>query len=184
MDDTHSILIPERSRKNYSNLERVEASLGCARAAIRDAKDEDRTNDPDYTPRGPMYWNATAFYRSYVEMEKKLKVFVYEEGEPPVFHYGPCKSTYAIEGLFIQAMEISEFRTRDSDEAHLYFLPFSVTMITQVVYVVDSHEWTAMKNTAKDYVDVVAHKHPYWNRSLGADHFMLACHDWGLLVES
>ncbi|CAL5334627.1 unnamed protein product [Camellia sinensis] len=76
-------------------------------------------------------------------------------------------------------MEISKFRTRDPERAHLYFLPFSVTMITQVVYVVDSHDWGPMKNTAKDYVDVIAHKYPYWNRSLGADHFMLACHDWG-----
>ena len=111
-------------------------------------------------------------------MEKQLKVFVYEEGDPPVFHYGPCKHTYAIEGLFIQSMEISQFRTSDPDKAQLYFLPFSVTMITQVVYVVDSHDWDPMKNTAKDYVNVTSQKYPYWNRSLGADHFMLACHDW------
>ncbi|KAI8014325.1 putative glycosyltransferase [Camellia lanceoleosa] len=111
-------------------------------------------------------------------MENHLKVFVYEEGDPPVFHYGPCKHTFAIEGLFILGTEISKFRTRDPERAHLYFLPFSVTMITQVVYVVDSHDWGPMKNTAKDYVDVIANKYPYWNRSLGADHFMLACHDW------
>ncbi|GMP73666.1 hypothetical protein CsSME_00031355 [Camellia sinensis var. sinensis] len=112
-------------------------------------------------------------------MEKQLKVFVYEEEDPPVFHCGPCKNTYAIEGLFIQSMEISKFRTRDTERAHLFFLPFSVTMITQVVYVVDSHDWGPMKNTAKDYVDVIANKYPYWNRSIGADHFMFACHDWG-----
>ncbi|KAF5944057.1 hypothetical protein HYC85_018134 [Camellia sinensis] len=131
-------------------------------------------------PGGRTTAGAFSFcYRSYLEMEKQLNVFVYEEGDPPVFHYGPCKHTYAIEGLFIQSIEISKFRTRDPERAHLYFLPFSVTMITQVVYVVDSHDWGPMKNTAKDYVDVIANKYPYWNRSLGADHFMLACHDWG-----
>lgn len=30
----------------------------------------------------------------------------------------------------------------------------------------------------KDYIQVIAHKHPFWNRSLGYDHFMLSCHDW------
>ncbi|XP_057470711.1 probable glycosyltransferase At5g03795 isoform X1 [Actinidia eriantha] len=178
-NDSMPVISEVRSQKEYSNLERLEAGLGCARAAIREATNENDTNDPDYTPTGPMYWNATAFHRSYIEMEKQLKVFVYEEGDPPVFHYGPCKHTYAIEGLFIQSMEISQFRTSDPDKAQLYFLPFSVTMITQVVYVVDSHDWDSMKNTAKDYVNVISQKYPYWNRSLGADHFMLACHDWG-----
>lgn len=116
--------------------------------------------------------------RSYLEMVKRFKVFVYEEGDPPVFHYGPCKQTYAIEGYFIQAIEISPFRTSDPSEAHVYFLPLSVTMLTEVVYIPGSHQWNLMKNTASDYVNVIAHKYPYWNRSLGADHFMLACHDW------
>ncbi|CAK9146685.1 unnamed protein product, partial [Ilex paraguariensis] len=177
MDETNPITA--RSPKKYSSLEKVEACLGRARAAIREAKHGNQTHDPDYIPTGPIYWNASAFHRSYMEMEKSFKVYVYEEGEPPVFHYGPCMHTYAIEGFFIQKMEVSYFRTRDPGKAHVYFLPFSVTMITQVIYVPESHEWGLMKNTAKDYVDVIATKYPYWNRSLGADHFMLACHDWG-----
>ncbi|KAL2514295.1 putative glycosyltransferase [Forsythia ovata] len=168
-----------RSQKNYSNLEKLEFGLGQARAAIREAQHGNQTEDPFYVPNGPMYWNPKAFHRSYMEMEKRLKIYVYEEGEPPVFHYGPCKHTYAIEGFFIQTMEISRFRTSNPEEAHIFFLPFSVTMLTQVIYVPESHEWGLMKNTASDYVNVVAQKYPYWNRTLGADHFMLACHDWG-----
>ncbi|KAL8036292.1 hypothetical protein ABFS82_12G146200 [Erythranthe guttata] len=168
--------------RTYSSLEMVEADLAQTRDAISQAKkggNETRDPDPDYVPDGPMYWNPKVFHRSYLEMEKKMKVFVYEEGDPPVFHFGPCKHTYAIEGIFISNMEVSRFRTMDQDKAHLFFLPFSVTMITQVIYVKDSHEWGLMKNAASDYVNVIAQKHPYWNRSLGADHFMLACHDWG-----
>lgn len=168
-----------RSQKKYINLEKLEVGLGRARGAIREAQHGNQTEDHFYVPNGPMYWNPKAFHRSYLEMEKRLKIYVYEEGEPPVFHYGPCKQTYAIEGFFIQTMEISRFRTSNPMEAHIFFLPFSVTMLTQVIYVAESHDWSLMKNTASDYVNVIAQKYPYWNRSLGADHFMLACHDWG-----
>ncbi|KAL6503074.1 hypothetical protein OROHE_023703 [Orobanche hederae] len=171
---------PTSSDRKYSDLEMLEGDLAQARAAIREAKGGNETlQDPDYVPDGPMYWDPKAFHRSYLEMEKKLKVYIYEEGDPPVFHFGPCKHTYALEGIFISSMEVSRFRTFDPNKAHLFFLPLSVTMLTQVIYVPDSHEWTLMKNTASDYIDVIAQKHPYWNRSLGADHFMLACHDWG-----
>ncbi|CAA6673198.1 unnamed protein product [Spirodela intermedia] len=101
-------------------------------------------------------------------MEKLFRVYVYEEGEPPLFHDGPCKSIYSMEGRFIYAMESeSPFHTRDPEKAHVYFLPFSVTKMVNPI-----------KLTIVDYVDVIARKYRYWNRSLGADHFILSCHDW------
>eukprot|EP00257_Ricinus_communis_P021123 XP_015580528.1 probable glycosyltransferase At5g03795 [Ricinus communis] len=167
-------------QKAFTNLERLEAGLQNARAAIKEAKNGNQTEDPEYVPIGPMYWNSKVFHRSYLEMEKQFKVFVYEEGEPPVFHNGPCKSIYSMEGNFIHRMEIDDqFRTKDPEKAHVYFLPFSVAMMVQFVYVRDSHDFGPIKRTVRDYVNLVAGKYPYWNRSLGADHFMLACHDWG-----
>lgn len=111
-------------------------------------------------------------------MERQFKVYVYEDGEPPVFHHAPCDGILGMEGIFINQMEISQFRTKNPNNSHVYFLPFSVVSIVHFVYVVDSHAWGPMKNTAADYVKSIASKYPHWNRSLGADHFMLACHDW------
>ncbi|PIA54862.1 hypothetical protein AQUCO_00901038v1 [Aquilegia coerulea] len=127
-----------------------------------------------------MYHNSRAFHRSYLEMEKELKVYVYEEGEPPLFHNGPCKSIYSSEGNFIHLIEVNkQFRIQDPEKAHVYFLPLSIAMMVHYVYVKDSHDMRPIKQTVTDYVNVVATKYPYWNRSLGADHFILSCHDWG-----
>lgn len=112
-------------------------------------------------------------------MEKLFKIYVYEEGELPMFHTGPCRSIYSSEGRFIMEMEKGNFyRTKDPDEALVYFLPFSVVMMVQYLYVPGAHEYHAIGHTVADYVDVVSQRHPFWNRSLGADHFMLSCHDW------
>nr|XP_016499600.1 PREDICTED: probable glycosyltransferase At5g03795 isoform X2 [Nicotiana tabacum] len=180
LDEAPNVTLSSVAPKRYSKLEKLEAGLAKARATIlRENNNWNNQTEDEYIPHGPMYLNATAFHRSYLEMEKNFKVYVYKEGEPPVFHFGPCKHTYAIEGYFIHAMEISKFRTSDPNKAHVYFLPMSVTMLTQFVYVRDSHEWRLMKNIALDYVNIVSNKYPFWNRSLGADHFILACHDWG-----
>ncbi|CAH9117716.1 unnamed protein product [Cuscuta europaea] len=173
---TSGVFWPEKK------LEMVEAKLGIARAAIREALHGNPTSDFDYVPMGPVYRNAKVFHRSYMEMEKELKIYVYEEGEPPIFHNGPCKSIYAMEGNFIYQMESSPFRTRDPDKAHIFFLPLSVTAIVHFIYdrtSRSSEHWLPMKRTLSDYIHLLAHKYPYWNRSSGADHFMLACHDWG-----
>ncbi|KAG7958114.1 hypothetical protein I3843_10G003200 [Carya illinoinensis] len=167
-----------------TGLDRIEAGLRRARAAIKEAKQYGNQTheilDPDYVPDGPIYRNAKAFYRSYVEMEKQLKIFVYEEGQPPLFHNGPCRSIYSTEGNFIHGIEMNEqFRTRDPEKAHLFFLPFSVVMMVQFVYVPDSYNFGPIKQTVADYINLIAGKHPYWNRSLASDHFMLSCHDWG-----
>ncbi|PIN11106.1 Acetylglucosaminyltransferase EXT1/exostosin 1 [Handroanthus impetiginosus] len=175
-------VLPSTTRINrgFSNLQILEAKLQRVRAAIRGAQNGNRISDPDYVPTGPIYWNSSAFHRSYLEMEKQFKVFVYEEGEQPIFHNGPCASIYAIEGNFIYKLEISKFRTRNPEKAHVYFLPFSVAYIVHFIYDRNVRDyWLPMKQTVKEYVDIVAGKYPYWNQSLGSDHVMLSCHDWG-----
>lgn len=181
LNETHALPIEPKIKKKFTNLEKLEVKLGKARAAIKEAAmSGNQTDDSDYVPSGPMYWNPKAFHRSYLEMEKEFKVFVYEEGEQPIFHNGPCKSIYAMEGNFIYQMETSKFRTRDPEKAHVFFLPISVTSIVHFIYDRNSREhWNPMKQTLTDYINLVSGKYPYWNRSLGADHFMLACHDWG-----
>lgn len=117
-------------------------------------------------------------------MEKRFKVFVYEEGEPPIVHYGPCKDIYSIEGRFLHEMEhgVGRFRTTDPDLAHVYFLPFSVTWMVKYLYTPPANDVNPLRRFVSDYVRLVSTKYPYWNRTHGADHFMLACHDWVSLI--
>ncbi|XP_021276434.1 uncharacterized protein LOC110410860 isoform X2 [Herrania umbratica] len=73
------------------------------------------TNDSGLHPS--LYRNVSMFKRSYELMENILKVYIYQEGEKPIFHQGILE-------------------------------------------------------------DMIAAKHPFWNRTGGADHFLVACHDW------
>ncbi|KAL0742164.1 hypothetical protein Bca4012_083677 [Brassica carinata] len=78
-----------------------------------------------------IYRNISKFLRSYYLMERKLRVYVYKEGNKPIFHRPMPRGIYA-------------------SEDHL-----------------------------KEYVDMIAAKYKFWNRTGGADHFLVACHDWG-----
>ena len=112
-------------------------------------------------------------------MERIFKIYVYEEGEQPLFNDGPCKSVYATEGRFIHELAMdNNYRTSDPNQAYVYFLPYSVVAMVRYLYVPDSHDMSPIGRTIADYVNVIANKHPYWNRSLGADHVMVSCHDW------
>lgn len=180
-NQTGGLPVDTRINRKYTSLDKLEARLAQVRAAIKEAQSGNRTHDPDYVPEGPIYWSAASFHRSYLEMEKQFKVFVYEEGEPPIFHNGPCKNIYAMEGNFIYHMETTKFRTKNPEKAHTFFLPMSVVMMVRFIFERDPNvdHWHPMKQTVKDYVDLVGGKYPFWNRSLGADHFTVACHDWG-----
>ncbi|KAH7574108.1 hypothetical protein JRO89_XS03G0253000 [Xanthoceras sorbifolium] len=169
----------------------IKHGLARARASIRKAALTTRNlssivnynnNDDDYVPNGVVYHNPVAFYQSYLEMERRFKVYVYKEGEVPITHYGPCKDIYTIEGRFISEMEHGankRFRTSDPHRAHVYFLPFSVVWMVKYLYKPLTYDLTPLKQFVDDYVRVVSTKYPFWNRTSGADHFMLACHDWG-----
>jgi hypothetical protein len=118
-----------------------------------------------------------------MEMERRFKVHVYSEGESPLTHDGPCKDIYSIEGRFIHEMEqglgaAGRFKTKDPHRAHVHFMPFSVTWMVKYLYEPNSYNLTPLRQFVSDYVRVISTKYPFWNRTHGADHFMLACHDW------
>lgn len=119
--------------------------------------------------------------RSHIEMEKRLKVWIYKEGEKPMVHDGPLNDIYGIEGQFIDEMECgnSHFMARHPDEAHLFLIPISVVKIVNVLYSpLITYSRDQLQRVVVDYIRVVADKYPYWNRSRGADHFLVSCHDW------
>ncbi|CAN6190565.1 unnamed protein product [Urochloa humidicola] len=187
----------------------MERELDAARAAIRRAArcrrcDQGHGGDGNVTMAdgwfdpgvdsallASVYRNPAAFYRSYLEMEKRFKVYVYEEGEPPIVHAGPCKDIYSIEGRFIEQLELMApapaakggrgggVRTADPARAHASFLPFSVVQMVRFAYRAGTYDKNPLLGLVADYVRVVASRHPFWNRSSGGDHFMLSCHDWG-----
>jgi hypothetical protein len=115
-------------------------------------------------------------------MERRFKVYVYEEGEPPILHAGPCKNIYTIEGRFIEQLELMAppapqggrrgggarcgVRTSDPARAHAFFLPFSVTKMEQFAYRPNTYDTTLSAPSTLTTVRVIASRHPYWNRSV------------------
>ncbi|KAL3502609.1 hypothetical protein ACH5RR_037058 [Cinchona calisaya] len=173
-----------RGKERDKKMEKIEGGLARARALIREAvsngSQQLAVNDADFIPQGEIYRNPYVFHRSYLLMERLFKMFIYEEGEPPLFHYGPCRDIYSLEGILLGLMEKNvRFRTYNPDEAHVYFLPFSVVKILEHLLHPIIRDKAVLERVIGDYVHVISTKYPYWNRSLGADHLMLSCHDWG-----
>ncbi|OVA20266.1 Exostosin-like [Macleaya cordata] len=127
----------------------------------------------------PLFRNVSMFKRSYELMEQILKVYVYKEGKPPIFHLPILKGLYASEGWFMKLMVGNKkFVVKDPKKAHLFYMPFSTRMLEHALYVRNSHNRTNLALYLKNYANMLASKYPFWNRTSGADHFFVACHDW------
>lgn len=127
----------------------------------------------------PVFRNVSMFKRSYELMERTLKVYVYKDGEKPIFHQPILKGLYASEGWFMKLMEGNkQFVVKDPRKAHLFYMPFSARMLEHALYVRNSHNRTNLRQYLKSYAEKIASKYPFWNRTGGADHFLVACHDW------
>ncbi|KAK4422269.1 putative glycosyltransferase [Sesamum alatum] len=127
----------------------------------------------------PIYRNVSKFIRSYEIMEQKLKVYIYKDGKRPVFHQPRLKGIYASEGWFMKLLKASgRFLTSNPGEAHLFYLPFSSQLLVDYVYVPDSHTFQDIVEYLKNYLGTIKEKYSFWNRTDGADHFLVACHDW------
>lgn len=112
-------------------------------------------------------------------MESMLKVYIYQEGEKPIFHQGILEGIYASEGWFIELLEANKkFVTKNPQKAHLFFIPFSSRLLELTLYKRHSHSRSNLIKHMRNYINMIAAKHPFWNRTRGADHFLVACHDW------
>ncbi|CAK8533941.1 unnamed protein product [Lathyrus sativus] len=122
----------------------------------------------------PVYRDVSKFLRSYELMERKLKVYIYREGEKPIFHQPKMRGIYASEGWFMKLMEGSKrFVVKDPKKAHLFYLPFSSQMLRANI-----SNNNQMEQYLERYVNLIAGRYRFWNRTGGADHFLVACHDW------
>ncbi|KAG6389427.1 hypothetical protein SASPL_150895 [Salvia splendens] len=134
-------------------------------------------NDPQFDVS--LFRNFSAFKRSYELMEETLKVYIYAEGERPIFHQPPLKGIYASEGWFMKQLKsYKKFVTKKPKKAHLFYLPFSTRQLEVSLYVPDSHDRKPLIDTLSNYIQTITAKYPFWNRTTGSDHFLVACHDW------
>lgn len=156
------------------------------RASVRDQEvfsarsliDKARTSN-DRELYAPVFRNVSMFRRSYELMEHTLKVYMYKEGSKPIFHLPVLKGLYASEGWFMKLMQVNKhFLVKDPRKAHLFYMPFSSRMLEHALYVRNSHNRTNLRQFLKEYAENIAARYPYWNRTGGADHFLVACHDW------
>lgn len=134
-----------------------------------------------------MFGYCVYMIRSHREMLKRFRVWSYREGEPPLFHTGPMGDIYSVEGQVIDELENGKslFSARNPQEAIAFFLPVSVVSIIQYVYrPYSSYSRTSLQNIVKDYIHLISKRYPYWERSRGADHFMVSCHDWVRIYKS
>lgn len=112
-------------------------------------------------------------------MEQTLKVYIYKEGKKPIFHQPVLKGIYASEGWFMRLLKANkQFVTKSPKKAHLFYIPFSSRMLEETLYVTGSHSRKNLVQYLKNYLDMVVVRYPFWNRTGGADHFLVACHDW------
>ncbi|OMO52524.1 Exostosin-like protein [Corchorus olitorius] len=140
--------------------------------------DDDEEEDPFLY--APIFRNVSVFQRSYELMEMILKVYIYPDGEKPIFHEPQLIGIYASEGWFMKLMEENkEFVTQDPEKAHLFYLPYSARQLELTLFKPGSHNLRPLAIFMRDYVNMIASKYPFWNRTHGSDHFLVACHDWG-----
>ncbi|GMH15373.1 hypothetical protein Nepgr_017214 [Nepenthes gracilis] len=98
------------------------------------------------------YLSKTSMFPNYQKMMATFKIFIY----PP---NAPINFTIPALSLFYNSLLSSHLATSNPEEAHLFFVPFAPQSTRSLDRVVAG----------------IRAAHPYWDRSLGADHFYLSC---------
>ncbi|KAA3469095.1 putative glycosyltransferase [Gossypium australe] len=174
-------MVPRHLQRYLQSLSSHEALL-YAKREIEHAPLVENVGNNSYL-YAPVFRNISIFKRSYELMEMILKVYIYRDGKKPIFHQPRLNGIYASEGWFMKLMEANrEFVTKEPEKAHLFYLPYSSRQLELALYVRNSHNLRPLSKCLRDYVNMIASKYPFWNRTHGSDHFLVACHDWGPFI--
>lgn len=98
------------------------------------------------------YLSPSTLFLNYQKMLTAFKIYIYNPQNSFTFST-PTSS------LFHNSLLNSSFATQDPNEAHLFYIPFSSDLSARSI----------ARLVKKLRID-----HPYWNRTLGADHFYVA----------
>ncbi|CAJ2653243.1 unnamed protein product [Trifolium pratense] len=102
----------------------------------------------------PYLTSTTLFLQNYHKMFQNFKIFIYNTNTNQ-FNFETEQ-----ESMFYSSLQNSSYLTQQPQQAHLFFLPFSSNISTR---------------SLARLVSRIRKEFPYWNRSLGADHFYLSC---------
>ena len=94
-------------------------------------------------------------------MSANLRIFTY-------IPFNPFSFSSQAESLFYKSLLNSPYTTHDPDQAHLFFIPFSPHISTRSL--------ARLIRTLRTDL-------PYWNRTLGADHFFLSSSGIGYISD-
>lgn len=138
---------------------------------------------------GSPYHNWKLFAADFQEMLHKLKIFVYPDAymnhssspfariflpNPNPFH--PKLANYFSEHMFKVSLLRSSLLTTSPDDAHFFFLPFSVNSLRSDPRV---HSEASISDFVTQYTNRVSREYKFWNASGGTDHFYVCCHSVG-----
>ncbi|EEF38159.1 conserved hypothetical protein [Ricinus communis] len=100
-----------------------------------------------------LYLSPALFFPNYQRMLQSFKIYTYTPPQPFSF-------TSPVESLFFTSLQNSHFITLNPEQAHLFFIPFPSDL--------------SPRSLARVIRDLRT-EFPYWNRTLGADHFYISC---------
>lgn len=140
---------------------------------------------------GP-YHNWELFARDFQEMMRSFKIYVYPDAfmnqsfpqSSPFAHiflphpnpFDPRLGNYFSEHMFKVALLRSSLVTPHPEQAHLFFLPFSINLLRNDPRV---HSEASIAEFVAQYTSRIRSQFAFWNASAGADHFYVHCHSVG-----
>lgn len=135
------------------------------------------------------YHNWQLFNADYQEMLRTLKIFVYpdvfmnKDSSPfaSVFlpHPNPLDpkiGNYFSEHAFKLALLKSSLITQRPEEAHFFFMPFSINAMRNHPLL---HSESSISNFIAQYILRISSEFEFWNASGGSNHFFICCHSVG-----